>query len=227
MSAVPSHAAAVAAIVRVTWLRLTRGKLLWIGALVSALPTVFAASARGWRDAPAWTFGIARLLFVVLPPLYVASAIGDDIDDRTSTYLWSRPLARWTVIAGKLLALAPLVAVLIAAGWYVAYDIVLARSSSAALIGALAAGAIAVSCTSAGIATLLPRHGMALSIVYVLVDLLVGELPTSLHGLSITHHVTVLAQIGPPYDGSSLIAIVVIPVVWLVLATRRINRLEA
>ena len=225
---VPSTSTAIVSIARVTLRRLTRSKLPWISALIAALPAAFASFVHGKSDGLATTFGIARLLLVVLPPLYIASAIGDDIDDRTATYLWSRPLARWTVIAGKLLALSPIVAVLMVAGWYVACDLAIGHAPTGASLAALGAGAIAVCFASAGIATLLPRHGMALSIVYVLADLLIGELPASLHALSITHQVKVIAGLSQvPSDSSAWIALAVIPVAWLTLGVRRISRVEA
>jgi ABC-type transport system involved in multi-copper enzyme maturation permease subunit len=219
--------AAIATITRVTLRRLVRGKLLWVGLVIALLPVLVAALIRAKPDALATTFGVVRLLLVVLPPLYVASAIGEDIEDRTATYLWSRPLARWTVIAGKLVALAPIVAALVVLAWVASCLLGLGRTPSGASIAALAAGTIVVACASAGIATLAPKYGMAFSIVYVLVDLTIGELPVSLSTLSITHHVKLLSRIWPAQpDTSSLVAFAVIPVVWLALGARRIARVE-
>jgi hypothetical protein len=224
----PSTMATIATITRVTLRRLVRGKLLWVGMVIAVLPVLVAVLIRSKPDALATTFGIVRLLLVVLPPLYVASAIGEDIEDRTATYLWSRPLARWTVIAGKLVALAPVAAALVVLAWVATCTLGLGRTPSGASVAALAAGTIVVACASAGIATLLPKHGMAFSIVYVLVDLTVGELPASLSMLSITHHVKLLSGIWPAQTdtSSSLVALVVIPVVWLALGARRIARVE-
>jgi ABC-type transport system involved in multi-copper enzyme maturation permease subunit len=230
MTAGPSTLTTIATITRVTLLRLVRGKLLWVGLVIAALPVLVAMLIRAKADALATTFGIVRLLLVVLPPLYVASSIGEDIEDRTATYLWSRPLARWTVIAGKLVALAPVVAALVVLSWMAACTFGLGRTASTASIGALVAGTIVVACACAGIATLFPKHGMAFSIVYVLVDLTIGELPASLRTLSITHHVKLLSGLWPAQtdtsSSSSLIALAVIPAVWLALGARRIGRVE-
>jgi hypothetical protein len=117
---------------------------------------------------------------------------------------------------------------LLVVGWCGAGEAVVHHLPSAASVAALAAGALAVSFAAAGIATLVPRHGMAFSIVYVLVDMLIGELPVSLHTLSITHQVKLMSGLTTtPYDLSSVIAIAVIPVGWLVLGARRIARVEA
>lgn len=228
MTAGPSTWATIVAIARVTLRRLVRGKLVWVGLAVALLPVLVAVLIRSRPDALAKTFGVIRLLLVVLPPLYVASAVGEDIDDRTATYLWSRPLARWTVIAGKLVVLAPVVAAMIVLAWLATCALGLGIMPPTASLAAFAGGAIAVACASAGLATLVPKYGMAFSIVYVLVDLTIGELPASLHTLSITHHVKVLSGIWPAQSdaSSSVIALVVIPVVWLAVGARRITRVE-
>jgi hypothetical protein len=224
----PSTWATIATIVRVTLRRLARGKLLWVGVVIALLPVLVASLIRSRPDALAKTFGVIRLLLVVLPPLYVASTVGDDIDDRTATYLWSRPLARWTVLAGKLIALAPVVAALVVLAWVATCTLGLGRTPPMASLGAFVAGAIAVACASAAIATLVPKYGMAFSIVYVLVDLTIGEIPASLRTLSITHHVKVLSGIWPAQSdaSSSMIALAVIPLLWLALGARRITRVE-
>jgi hypothetical protein len=128
-----------------------------------------------------------------------------------------------------LIVLAPLAMAIVCASWLlasVALDASVAPLQSTLAIGA---GALAVSCVSAGIATLVPRHAMALTIVYVLADLLIGALPASLAKLSITHHATVLG--GRYSDGHAILesglALAAISAVWLIVGLRRIRRLEA
>src|SRR5215468_9593487 len=146
--AVPPTSAMIRTLVGVTLKRLTRGKALWIAAVLAALPVVLAAvlAARGRPASPSELFAPTMLLFAVLPALLVGASVGEEIEDRTSTYLWSRPIARWAVLAGAIAGSAP---------------------SVAAALG-LAAGATATSLVVAGIAVVVPRHGMALTIAYML-----------------------------------------------------------
>jgi ABC-type transport system involved in multi-copper enzyme maturation permease subunit len=212
----------------VTLKRLTRGKALWIAAVLAALPVGFAAvlGALGRRASPRELLAPSLLLFAVLPALLVGASVGEDIEDRTSTYLWSRPIVRWAVLAGKLLALTPIVAALIVGSWATAAALAAGAPSVASCLG-LAAGAAATSLVVAGIAVVVPRHGMALTIAYMLVDLFVGELPFSVQQLAVTYHTRVLAGLdGAPAIAAPLIGLAVIAGVWTAIGLRRIRRIE-
>ena len=122
-------------------------------------------------------------VLAVVPAMFVASSIGEEIEDRTITYLWSRPLPRWHVIAGKLVALAPvaighLAPRLAGRRCKVGTD---APSRRDGRSSASPLPRVAISMVAAGIATLAPKHGMALAIIYMLLfDVPVGEIPASL-----------------------------------------------
>jgi ABC-type transport system involved in multi-copper enzyme maturation permease subunit len=211
----------------VTLVRLGRGKALWIGAALAALPVVFAAvlQARG-HASPSELFAPSMLLFAVLPALLVGASVGEEIEERTSTYLWSRPIVRWAVLAGKLLALTPIVVALSVGGWVIASALATAGPSIASCLG-LAAGAVACSLVVAGIAVVVPRHGMALTIAYMLVDLFLGGLPFSLQQLSITYQTRALAGLaGEPAIAAPLIGLVVIAGAWMAIGLGRIRRIE-
>jgi ABC-type transport system involved in multi-copper enzyme maturation permease subunit len=225
---VPPTAVLIRTLAGVTLKRLTRGKALWIAAALAALPVVFASvlQARGRPASPSELLAPSLLLFAVLPALLVGASVGEELEDRTSTYLWSRPIVRWAVLAGKLIALTPIVVVLSVGGWLVASVLAGGAPSVAAGLG-LAAGAIASSLVVAGIAVVVPRHGMALTIAYMLVDLFVGELPVSVQQLAVTYHTRVLAGLqGPPAIAAPLIGLVVIAGVWTAIGFRRIHRIE-
>jgi hypothetical protein len=218
-----------ATIAALTLKRVVRGRAPWVGIAIAALPVIFAVVAQGrTRGGINDLFFIEELLLAVLPPLFVASSIGEEIEDRTTTYLWSRPLPRWTVLAGKLLALVPVVVALQIASCTAALAIAAALTPRACL--AIGAGAAAMSLIAAGIATLVPKHGMALTICYVLLfDLPVGLLPASLRQMTISHQVRVLAGFDPVYTDAvaAAIAMCVVGGIWLALALLRIRRLEA
>jgi hypothetical protein len=160
--------------------------------------------------------------------MFISASIGEEIEERTSTYLWSRPIARWGVIAGKLCALAPIVLVLIVGGWYVAYEIWAGHAPTLASAVALAAGCVGVSLAAAGIATIVPKHGMAFTIAYMLIDLFIGALPFSLRELSITYHTTLLSGLSsePPQVAAPAISLLVLGGIWSAIAYVRIQRLE-
>ena len=227
---VPTPLSTVLTLAGITLKRLGRGKALWIGGMFAALPIVFASFAHTWHAAPSpdVLLNITLLLLALLPAMYVGASIGEEIEDRTSTYLWSRPIARWAVLAGKLCALAPIVIVLIVGGWYAAIMVWTEAPPSLASCAALAAGCVASSLVAAGIATVVPKHGMALTIGYMLVDVFIGAMPFSLNALSITHQTHELANLfgGQPAIVTPLIALLAVSSVWAAIGFVRIRRLE-
>jgi hypothetical protein len=115
-----------------------------------------------------------------------------------------------------------------AAGWAAATAIKGDPVLPQPLVG-LALGSIAVSMISAGIATLVPRQGMALSLIYlVVVDPTLGEIPASVHDISITKQVWLLT--GLEHSTSVVapfITLAVIAGIWLAIGFWRIRRLES
>ncbi len=219
---------ATLAITRITFVRLRRGRALWIGVGIAALPVLFAlvmAKSRELGQGAAATFSLVQLVLCVLPAMFVASTIGDDIEDRTITYLWSRAVPRESILFGKLLALAPVVVGLVLAAW-AASTLIIARAAPdpRALLG-LGLGALAACALAAGIGALVPKHGMALTICYLLfIDTLLGAMPVSLANIAITHHARTVAETGSLAAALGLIGI---SALWLAIGTWRIRRLEA
>ena len=228
---IPSGLATTATIAGLTWTRLVRGRALWVGLLIAVLPLMYAGAMRSVGESTGGElFGLEGLILAVLAPMFVGSSIGEEIEDRTTTYLWSRPVPRWAILAGKLLALAPLAALIVLAGWIAACRIAWDIWPSLQTCGALVAGAVAISFVAAGIATLAPRHGTALTIVYMLFfDTPLGVLPATVRELSVTHQMRTLAGTSPFEAGpaSAAIALTIISGVWILIAALRIRRLEA
>jgi ABC-type transport system involved in multi-copper enzyme maturation permease subunit len=218
--------------------RMVRGRALWVGAIISTLPIGFAALTSARRDTgiaePGDVFGFVQLMLAVLPALFVASSIGEDIEDRTITYLWSRQIPRWSVLVGKLIATVPVIWLLSIASWCLAS---LAGGNQPSLESclALALGGATLSIIAATIATLAPRYGMALTVCYMLFfDLPLGVMPAAIKYLSITQHdrtianFKTLAEDGSVSSASSaVIGVVVIGAVWGLIGLWRIRRLEA
>jgi ABC-type transport system involved in multi-copper enzyme maturation permease subunit len=232
-SSIPGTLSTVLTLAGVTLRRLRRGKAMWIGLGIAALPVVNAtivdANQQRFRASPSEMFVASLVLLALLPAMFIGASIGEEIEERTSTYLWSRPIVRWGVIAGKLCALAPIVLVLIVGGWFAVHEIWAGGAPTPLSIVALGAGCLAASLAAAGIATIVPRHGMSFTIAYMLIDLFIGALPFSLRELSITYQTALLSQLGdaPPELAAPAITLLVLSAIWSAIAYVRIQRLEA
>ena len=229
---IPTTVRAVLAIGALTWRRLLRGRTLWVAAVIALVPVAFGAILRSQgprRDLADDLLTFQLLVLAVLPPMFIASSIGEEIEDRTMTYLWSRPIARWAVVIGKLLALAPIAMVLVVVSWHLGCALGLESMPAARSHAALAAGGLAVSAIATGIAVVVPRHGMALTIGYMLFDFWIGIMPASIQNLSVSYHVTAISF--PPAEGTDVAAsaiwLAVVAASWLGLGLWRIRRLEA
>lgn len=230
----------IGTIARLTLARLRRGRALWAALGIAMIPAmaaiVFHNQVHSDRDRAEMITALyvpQLLVLAVLPAMFVAASIGEEIEDRTITYLWSRPLPRWHVIAGKLAALAPVSVAITLGGWLLAVKLGSETFAPVRTIAGLGAAALAISMVSAGIATLAPKHGMALTIIYMLLfDLPIGEIPASLQVLSVTHQARMIAGIrtlgvDPGSPVAPAITMAVIATIWLVIGLWRIRRLEA
>ncbi|MEO8701612.1 MAG: ABC transporter permease [Kofleriaceae bacterium] len=226
---------ALAVIAALTVRRVLRGRILWASALVALLPVGFAYII-GQRDesaieVTAKIFAFELLVLAVLPALFVAASMGEEIEDRTTTYLWSRPVPRWAVPAGKLVAMVPMIWVISLASWTLALVVGAGELPSASSYAALLLGSTALSIVAAAIAILVPRHGMALTICYMLfLDLSLGIMPAAIRFVSVTQHARAIAGLADePTDSptSAVIGIAAIAAIWAIVGLARIRRLES
>jgi hypothetical protein len=134
------------------------------------------------------------------------------------------------VLVGKLALLVPLVIAIGCASWLAASQVAWSVPPPAQSFLALALGAKGIALISAGIATIAPKHGMALTICYLLFfDLPIGVIPATLQEASLTHQVRTLSGLWPQ-DGTfveGFIGFVVISMLWTAIAAWRIRRLES
>ncbi|MDQ3364564.1 MAG: ABC transporter permease [Myxococcota bacterium] len=231
---IPSGLASAVTIAMLTWKRLSRGKALWVGAIIASVPVLFASAMRttGTGGAPADLMVFEVLMLAVLPAMFVSSSIGEEIEERTTVYLWSRPVPRWAVLAGKLGALVPVVLGLGLGSWVAALFLGPKLAPTVEALIAIAAGGTAICLVAAGIATLVPKHGMPLTISYMLFfDLPVGLMPVSLSELSITHQIRVISGIGlethQVHSMTGVLPLAILSALWLSVALLRIRKLEA
>ena len=213
---------------RLTLLRVLRGRAVWVSTTIAGFPILFAFVARAHAAELADQLLVfEQFLLAIIPAMFVASSIGEEIEDRTMTYLWSRPLARSAVLVGKLTALIPLVIALSLACWIGSLAAGGAPITARGIAG-IAAGAAAISIIAAGMALLVPRQGMALTICYLLFfDLPIGYLPASLRALSVSFHTRVLCDAEVGSVATSLGEMGALVAIWGAIAVWRLRRLEA
>jgi ABC-type transport system involved in multi-copper enzyme maturation permease subunit len=219
----------VLVLARLTLTRVLRGRAVWVSAAIASFPLLFALAMRTKRDPSGLAddlLGFVQLLMAIIPAMFVASSLGEEIEDRTTTYLWSRPLRRWHVLAGKLVALVPIVCGLCVASWVVALALAGGDPTLRGVLG-IAAGAATASLAGAALSLLAPRFGMALTIAYLLFDLALGALPAALRGLALSYHTRVIAGVEPGSVPTTVVELGVVALVWGAIATWRMNRLEA
>jgi len=229
MADVPSTGTQLSTLVRLTLKRMMRGRAVWVCLIIALSPVLLGIALRTNSKASEIITGIEILVMAVVSPVLVSSSIGDEIEDRTVTYLWSRPLPRWTMIVGKLLALAPITMVIIIIGWNIAMLLGTQALAPPRTTAGFAIGALAVSTMTVGVATLVPRFGIALSIGYILVlDFGIGLMPAALREISVTYQVSRLLGVDENAAvAQPAITIMVIAGIWLAIGLWRIRKLEA
>jgi hypothetical protein len=245
-----SAGAAIAAVASVVSKRFLRGATMWIGIGLAALPVAQAALisnkvrvvqvllkvrwlSLGAMKAPprdlswlAGTFGFETVVLGIVAALLVAWPVGQDIEDRTATYLWSRPLPRWTILVGKLVVLVPIVMAIFGASW-IAVTVLTKVDPTPWPFVALAAAVIAASALASALALALPKHPLVLALlVLALLDPVVGAMSGGIALVTVSYNARVLGGFEDADVLPSAIAMAVITGVWLWLALRKIARTE-
>lgn len=120
----PSLGAGAAAVFRLQWRRLVRGKKLRLGAVAVGLVVVAVIAARYAQDAvdpvevmqAGIRLGYFTMLVYLVPFLLTSGAIAEEVESRTFVYLSSRPVTRLAITLGKYLAGAGAAIALLVAG---------------------------------------------------------------------------------------------------------------
>jgi ABC-type transport system involved in multi-copper enzyme maturation permease subunit len=221
---------------RMAWLRMRRGRVVWLVAVLFALPLVYTA---GLAIAGHWGRGLFddvselyfRLLIWLVPALTASATVAEEIENKTFTFVFARPAPRGALVIGKLWAATmPAIAVVVpslAITWLVAQlrfpaDMAdtwphLLRVELAAVAGLAAYGALA-----AAIGTLFSRHPLVAVLVYLmLIEAGLGSSPIVLNLITIHWHLRNIAElplpdtafmaVTVPWWGSALLALGVTP----------------
>lgn len=228
---------ATLALARLAIVRATRGKALWAAIALSLLPLIVVGVQLSlgherddiWRAA----FELTLLTLPIVPSILVGPSLSDELEDKTSAYLWSRALPRWSIIAGKLAGLAPLAASIAAVALSISWMVMggpgaVSIATAAHGLAGVGGAALIAAALVAALATLVPRHAVAVSVVYLLfVDKLVGELPLKIRYMSISFAGRSIAGFN---DDAGAIAgaatLAIIGGLAVTIAVMRISRME-
>ena len=201
--------------------------------------------AAGETDVDNFTGGVldALCLTLVLPivaVLFGTAAFGAEIEDGTIVYLMAKPVARWAIVAGKVLAAAGVTAVLAAGSVVIASAVVILPQgdrglwatevyAAAMIVGSLCYVSLFVALS------LFTRRALLLGFGYVLIwEGALSNLMPGIANLSIRQYALGVGQIfydlkpefarlEPP---TAIPLVIILLVVTMVLATRRLMRFE-
>lgn len=174
--------------------------LVWAAGL-AALPAALLATLRVLAPPSVETEGVLDLWLYILVPILLCplgliltatSAIHSEIENRTWVYLALRPRARVAALAGKYLFAVTWVLAIAAAAigltavvlWGLVSPGTVVRVFGVSILASFAYGALYL---LAGVAFL--RVGMVIAIAYtVIVEVVLGNLPSLLNRITISHH---------------------------------------
>jgi hypothetical protein len=204
---------------RLAWLRLKRGRLVWVAAILWALPLVYVG---GLAAAGHWGRGLfdsvlelyAGFLWPFVPALALSGAIADEIEQKTFTFAFARPAPRAALVLGKWAAATlPSLAVVVpslALAWLVAHvrdpaDMAETWPHLGAVEGAAVAAIAGYGALAILLGTLLSRHPVVAVLGYlVVVEMGLGSTSTIVHLATLSWHVRNLADL--PRPSTSMLA---------------------
>ncbi|MEZ5296876.1 MAG: hypothetical protein R2697_11585 [Ilumatobacteraceae bacterium] len=220
----------------------TRGRvlaLLAVGLAVAAVAWAVGASDEVTDPLDASVGVIAGLGLTVLVPIvslvFATAALGDAREDGTLVYLWLRPIDRWPVVVGAWLAaltvslpltLGPLALAALLSGQA---GTVLGATMTASVVGAIAYSAVFL------LVGLLVKNPIVWGLGYVLIwEGIISAFGSSAAQLAISGYtrsiVTAMTDVDVDLGDQSLGVAVVVPivvaVVALVVAARRLDRMD-
>lgn len=114
----PGFLVATVAISRLTFLRIVRGRKLWVAGISALVVLIFPAIIALSQDEPdrealheavkgavggGIDWGFFRLLVFLLPILFTSGTVGEEVEARTLHFLAMRPLPRASIALGKYL----------------------------------------------------------------------------------------------------------------------------
>ncbi len=187
---------------------LTRGKRLLAISLLLAIPPLLSLLDQGNVDMQSGEFAMDifyQLMIPILLPLttlvLATSALGGEVEDGTLPYLTLKPVSRVSIVVAKLLAVILVSMVLVEVSSALMYLIAehstfSGRDFGAILLSALA-GCIAYSAVFLPLGLFIPRRGLIVGFMYVLIwEGLLAGFSTGLATLSVRRYVQGVLEAG-------------------------------
>lgn len=232
-----SFLAAIGVLMRLSWTRLWRQRAVWMALALMGLTVLFATLARGddgpFAPWPMTSYFVLRLPLMLSAAILLAPTISEEVESKTYTYLWSRPVPRPALLLGKVAAVVPLLVVgfsiAITASWLIlgAEDPV----SLARVLAAAAAGTLGTAALALGAGAVFPKHPFIFVLGYVLlIEQLMPFVPT-LKNLTVSYHLLSIAGTPPPHMTvesvpSAVTSLVLLSAAWIAVGILRIRRAE-
>jgi ABC-2 type transport system permease protein len=218
------------------WIVLVLVALPLLGALLYRVGDTTTTSTRFADDITASLVASGILPLVML--LYATSSFGNEVADRTLAYIALKPLARWRIVAPKLVAPVLVGGIPVALSGLAAVALIedgslggAAATGVGLLVGAAAYGAIF---TWAGLAT---RHALVIGLVYVFVwEATLAAYLDGIRFLSVRRYTLSLIHAfddqrlrsidEPLTAGVALGAVAIVVVGFALLAVRKLERMD-
>jgi len=246
----PSVFTAIAVVARIALARLTRGKAFYVSIGLLVLPIAIATMVKRPGTADAFQISIMALtlqpLILFIPALHCAGMLADELDDRTYTYLFTHPIPRWTLVAGKLLTTYLVLLVGFTLSVLAQYQVfksggkllfVLDDGRNYGLPRVLLATSIGLfgsCCLASAAGAVFPRRPFAAVFAWILgVEFIIGNIPTVLARISLGYHIRRVAwgligeqKVGMPSVSTSTLRLLELSALFLAIAAWRLSRAE-
>jgi ABC-type transport system involved in multi-copper enzyme maturation permease subunit len=229
MSMGPHVAPLVVARMSVT--RMLRGKTVYVTALLGFVPMLFALTDSGRSPKGAWHSAIEGAIRFVVPfaaAMQVSGAVSEELEQKTFTYLWSRPIHRSAIILGRLLAMVPMIFALTALSVLAAFPFVknVSAGELVRVLAAMGATTIGFSFFAIGGGALFPRQPLLFTLgLSLTLEQFLFAFPGVRH-ISIVSHARVLAGLADEPDAptvnSALVGMAVVSAAWLAIGIYRV-----
>lgn len=192
----------------VAWLQMREilaGKKVWLAALLAAFPVALSLviqRAGGWSDLDpeVATYGPPIYLFLLHPTLtgallsllYGTAIVNADIERKTVTYLFTRPLAKWKIVAAKYAAVSGFLALPTTLSLLASWAI-LGGPGGARLLGGLElatlGGTLAYTAVFTAIGAIFRNRPLVVGILYAfVVEGVLSFLPALINTITVTYY---------------------------------------
>lgn len=170
-------------------------------ALLLAVPPGLMALLRAYETSPpekeAWAiiffFLYPGSIVILLSLLYGSSLVQAELEGKTLTYMFVRPVPRWMILLGRYLGFVSGIAVLTTLS--IVISVVIAKPTGAesllpALVQASLAATLAYSAIFLALGVLNPRRALVLGIAYaMLLETLMSLMPAVINNFTVTYYV--------------------------------------